>query len=144
MESKILIDNFLPEHYDGDRAIREEDLGWSETLKLDAQSDYPENIFRYVVEVVGLNILFYWLKDRNFYTIETELDPIEVRRLYPNPKWDGKCEYLKAGVYGSPATCSPGEILATFDDPTKIWDNLQIDGVPIGDVLANSFISDLD
>lgn len=144
MESKILIENFFPERYNGDRAIREEDLGWSDTIKKDAQSDYPENIFRYVVEVVGFNILFYWLKDQNFYTIETEKDPIEVRLLNPNPNWDGKCEYLKAGVFGSPATSSPGKVLATYDDPTKIWDDLQIDGVPIGDVLANSFISDLD
>lgn len=144
MENKVLIENFFRVGSNGDRAIRESDLGWSDTIKLDAQSDYPENIFRYVVEVAGFNILFYWMKNRNFYTIETEKQPIEVRRLYPNPNWDGKCEYQKAGIEGFPHTSSQGEILSTYDDPTEIWDNLRIDGVPIGDVLANSFISDLD
>lgn len=93
--------------------------------------------------VGGLNILlFYWLKDKNFYSIETEKSPVEVRRLYPNPNWDGKCEYLKAGIEGSPHTSSAGEILATFDDPTEIWDNLRIDNIPIGEVLENSVITD--
>ena len=113
-------------------------------IKRDAQSDYPETIFRYIVEVEGLNILFYWFKDKNFYSIETGKSPVEVRRLYLNPNWDGKCEYLKAGIEGSPHTSSAGEILATFDNPTEIWDNLRIDNVPIGEVLENSVITDLD
>ena len=144
MESKILIDKFFIVGHNGDHAIRENDLGWADSIKQDAQSDYPENIFRYVVEVVGFNILFYWLEDRNFYTIETEKTPIEVRRIYPNPNWDGKYEYQKAGMEGFPHTSSQGEILATFDNPTRLWDNLKINGVCIGEVLDKSFIASLD
>lgn len=70
--------------------MAKEDLGWSDYIKRDAQSDYPETIFRYIVEVEGLNILFYWFKDKNFYSIETGKSPVEVRRLYLNPNWDGK------------------------------------------------------
>ena len=51
---------------------------------------------------------------------------------------------MKAGIEGSPHTSSVGEILAKFDDPTEIWDNLRIDNVPIGEVLENSVITDLD
>lgn len=144
MSRHILIQNFWNVGFDGDKSIAEEDLGWSKTIQEDAQTDNPEMIFRYVVEIVGLNILFYWLKDRNWYTIETEKSPIEVRRIYTNPNWDGKYEYLKAGKEGFPQTCSEGEVLATFDAPIEIWNNLKIDNEPIGEILKNSVISDLD
>ncbi|MCQ2077546.1 MAG: hypothetical protein MJZ20_11085 [Bacteroidaceae bacterium] len=145
MESKIIKKNFFIVGNNGDTALYEDQLGWNEIIIKSAYSDNPETIFRYVVEVVGYNILFYWTKDARFYTIETENLPIEVRRIYPNPDWDGKCEYMKAGTpdYG-PTTASAGEVIATFDDPTQIWDNLKIDGVSIGEVLSQSAILDLD
>lgn len=143
--NKILIENFFNVGANGDVSLREEDLGWSKSMELDAQSDDPETIFRYVVEIVGFNILFYWTGDRNFYTIETEKDPIEVRRLYANPNWDGKKEYMKAGADGNgPSTCSKGEVIATFTEPSDIWNDLKIKGVSIGDVLKRSVILDLD
>lgn len=144
MNDDILIKNFFKVGYNGDKSIRKCDLGWSKSTKRDAQSDYPETIFRYIVEIVGLNILFYYTKDRQFYTIETEKLPIEVRRIFPNPNWDGKYEINKAGLNGEPNTNSDGEVLASFDDPTQIWDNLKIDGIPIGDVLKDSFIVEMD
>lgn len=85
-----MIPNFFRVGCDGDKTIRRSDLGWSDSSKRDARSDYPETIFRYFVEIVGLNILFYYLEDGQFYTIETEKTPIEVRRIFPNPNWDGK------------------------------------------------------
>jgi hypothetical protein len=39
---------------------------------------------------------------------------------------------------------SAGEMIATFDDPTQMWDALKIDGVAIGDVLEESVIIELD
>lgn len=144
MDDEVLIANFFRVGYNGDKTIRKSNLGWSDTIIQDAQSDDPETIFRYIVEIVGLNILFYWMEDRQWYTIETEKDPIEVRRIYPNPNWDGKCEYTKAGKEGYPSTCSAGEVLATFEDPTMVWDELKINGTPIGKVLVNSVITDLD
>ena len=92
MSNEVLIPNFFKVGCNGDKSIRKDDLGWSDSIKRDAQSDYPETIFRYIVEILGLNILFYWMNDHQWYTIETEKDPIEVRRIYPNPNWDGKCE----------------------------------------------------
>lgn len=144
MSRHILIENFWRVGNNGDKSVAQEDLGWSDSIKADAQSDYPETIFRYIVELVGLNILFYWVKDQHWYTIETEKDPIEVRRIYPNPDWDGKCEYTKAGLHGYPSTSAAGEVLATFVDPTDLWGNLKIDGVTIGEVLKDSIITDLD
>lgn len=145
MENKIIKKHFFVVGNQGDVALYESQLGWDEMIVRDANSDNPETIFRHIVEVVGLNILFYWTKDENFYTIETENLPIEVRRIYPNPQWDGDCEYLKAGTpdYG-PTTASAGEVIASFDDPTQIWDNLKINDVPIGEVLQQSAILDID
>ncbi len=143
MDRHVIIENFWRVGFDGDKSLALEDLGWSDYIKRDAQTDNPEYIFRYVVEQIGFNILFYWVEDRNFYTIETECLPIEVRRIYDNPNWDGKIEYLKAG-YDYPSTCSPGEVIATFNDPSEIWDNLRIGSHSIGEVLANSAIIDLD
>lgn len=140
----ILIENFWNVGFNGDKSVAKEELGWADNIKRDAQSDNPETIFRFIVEIVGLNVLFYWMKDRKWYTIETEKDPIEVRRIYPNPNWDGKCEYRKSGLEGFPQTCSKGEILATFEEPIQIWNGLKIEGVPIGDILAESVIATLD
>ena len=142
MKSKVLIEDFWNVgDASGDKTLREDELGWPQSLKEDAQSDYPERVFRYVIEEVGFNLVFYWIKDRNFYVIETEKDPIEVRRLYPNPNWDGKCEFLKVGTLGEGASsCSAGEILAKFDDETQLWDELKINNVPIGNVLEESLI----
>ena len=145
MRNKIIVKNFYNEWSYDDPSLREKDLGWSDALVCDAQSDDPETIFRYVVEIVGLNILFYWIDDRNFYTIETERNPIEVRRIYDNPNWDGKVEYMKADLQGcGPRTCSKGEVLATFQEPSDIWGQLKINGISIGDVLKRSAILDLD
>ncbi|MBP5365709.1 MAG: hypothetical protein J6Y82_07275 [Bacteroidales bacterium] len=144
-KKNVIIQNFFNVGVDGDIALYEEDLGWNESIIRDAQSDDPETIFRYIVEIVGLNILFYWTGDRNFYTIETERSPIEVRRIYDNPQWDGKREYMKADINGNgPHTCSAGQVLATFEEPTQIWNKLTINGVSIGDVLSRSAILDLD
>ena len=142
MKSKVLIENFWNVgDASGDKTLREDELGWPQSLKEDAQSDYSERVFRYVIEEVGFNLVFYWIKDRNFYVIETEKTPVEVRKLYPNPQWDGKYEFLKVGLLGEGASsCSAGEVIATFDDEALIWDELKIDGVPIGDVLEQSKI----
>jgi len=143
MKEDVLIKDFFDKEIFGQSDLRECDLGWSDMLIQDAQSDDPETIFRYVVEIVGFNMLFYWLKDKHFYTIVTERLPIEVRRLDANPQWDGKYEYNKAGI-GGPNTESPGEVIALFDGAVDIWDQLKIDGHPIGMVLKESYIMTLD
>ena len=144
--TKVIVEKFFNAGVNGNIALYEEDLGLKqENLILDAQSDDPETIFRYIVEIVGLNILFYWTEDRNFYTIETERDPIEVRRIYDNPNWDGEREYMKADKSGNgPHTSSDGEILATFREPSDIWNGLTINSVHIGDVLKRSVLLDMD
>lgn len=142
MDDYIIKRHFWKVGVNGDKTLKASELGWPKTLQRDAKSDYPETIFRYAIESVGFNLLFYWIKDESFYAIETEKDPIEVRKLYTDPNWNGDCEFLK--IAGGPYTCSPGEIIATFESPTDIWDSLRIDGIRIGDVLEQSCIMTWD
>ena len=137
---KIIKENFFATGCNGDVALRTEDLGWPQALIEESRSYYSETIFRYVIEIAGFNLLFYWTKDEQFYVIETEKDPIEVRRIAPNPNWDGKCEFFKAASNFGPNTASPGEVLAKFDNPTEVWDKLQINDVPISEVIEESMI----
>lgn len=143
MNDEIIIENFWNTGVNGDTSLKRSELGLAFALKDEALSDNPETVFRHVIEVVGLNLVWYWIKDRNFYVIETENDPIEVRRLPIDPKWDGKCEFFKVGEYG-PSSCMTGEIIATFEDPTRIWDELHINNVPIAKVLEDSMIVNWD
>lgn len=144
MNESVIIEDFWRVGSKGDRTLRREELGWPKELIEEAQSDYPEIIFRHTIEVVGFNLLFFWTKDQNFYVVETEKDPIEVRRIALNPEWDGKCMFLKAGSGNGPNTSSLGETLAIYEDPTVIWDELKIDGVPIEKVIEESLIMTWD
>lgn len=144
MDRKVIIKNFWRVGNNGDRNLYEDELGWAESSKKAARSDFSEYVFRYWVEEVGLNILFYWLEDQNFYAIKTEDTPIEVVRIYPNPNWDGKCELTKAGSDVGPTTESEGEIIQTYEDPSEIWSNLSISGVSLEKILERSVIIDMD
>ena len=64
-----------------------------------------------------------------------------MRRVYQYTEWDGKCEFLKAGIEkAGPNTASSGELIASFEDPTRIWTQLKIDGIPISQVIEESAI----
>lgn len=144
MARKLLVENFWRVGNEGDRNLYEDDLGWSESAKKAARSDYSEYIFRYWVEDVGLNILFYWLEDKNFYSLKTEKSPIELVRIKLNHKWDGECELTKAGSDYGPTTVSEGTVIQTFDNPTEIWSNLKINGITLEKVLEQSAIIEMD
>ena len=61
--------------------------------------------------------------------------------MHQDPEWDGKCEFFKAGIEkAGPNTASLGELIASFEDPTRVWTQLIIDGIPISQVLEESTI----
>ncbi len=144
MENKIIKQHFWKVGSNGDTTLSVNDLGWPEELVADARSDYSEEIFRYAIEIAGFNLLFYWTVDEEFYVIETEKNPIEVRRIYHNPHWDGVCEFCKADSDYGPNTASKGEIIALFENTAEIWNKLHINNVPIKDVLEKSLIMTWD
>lgn len=143
---KIIIPNFFRniDFYgkEGDHALRQSDLFWWKSAMSDAMSDDPETIFRYFIEEVGFNMVFYWVEDGNFYTIETEKFPIEVRRIYKDPDWDGK--YVFHSAVDGTCSCARGEVLFSFQDVTKIWDECVINGKHLSEILPNSAILEMD
>ena len=61
--------------------------------------------------------------------------------MHQDLEWDGKCEFFKAGIEkAGPNTASSRELMASFEDPTRIWTQLIIDGIPISQVLEESTI----
>lgn len=136
----ILIENFW--EHTGDHHLRKSDLFWGDTAKLDARSDDPETIFRYFIEEVGFNMSFYWLEDRELYIIRTEEYPTPVIKCSHDPDWDGVYELHK--FHGRGATYDTGEILCEFEDVSKIWDELTINGKHLSEILPNSVILEMD
>lgn len=105
-------------------------------------SENPERVFRYNVNEVGLSLLFFWVKDMNWYTLDMEKYPAELRRLRKNPNWDGKwvCENVDCTY---PDHHADGDVIMTFDDDSRIWDDLVINGEHIGQILNESLIHDI-
>lgn len=136
----ILIENFW--EHTGDHHLRKSDLFWGDTAKLDARSDDPETIFRYFIEEVGFNMSFNWLEDRELYIIRTEEYPTPVIKCSHDPDWDGVYELHK--FHGRGATYDTGEILCEFEDVSKIWDELTINGKHLSEILPNSVILEMD
>ena len=116
-------------------------IGWNESDALDAASDDSEQIFRYYIEMVGYDIVFYYLDDGCFYCIITELFALLVERRYKNPDWDGK--YIIDSALKSTSTHDGGEVIYSTEDPAEVWDQLKINGLPIGEVLKRSVILEL-
>ena len=137
---EILIEYFFEST--SDHHLRKSDLFWGDTAKLDARSDNPETIFRYYIEEVGLNMSFYWMEFNELYIIRTEEYPTPVIRCSIDPNWDGVYELHKFSGWG--ATYGTGEVLCEFEDVSKIWDELTINGKHLSEILPNSVILEMD
>ena len=122
--------------------LYESELGWWKSASADAQSDDPEAIFRYYIDMVGLNIAFYYIDDGCFYSIFTEEIPINVIRKLKDPAWDGR--FIIDSAIGAVDTDAAGEVIYSTDDASKIWNELRIGGKSIGEVLKRSVILTLD
>lgn len=140
-KGKMLIQNFY--RSTEDHAIYESDLGWRQRDIDDAFSTESSKVFDYHIVECGFNMSFYYVDDGCFYTIETELEPnIEVRRIFKNPKWDGK--YLLHSVRYAASTNAPGEILYALHRREDIWNTVRINGMSLEEVLSRSVILDID
>ncbi len=139
---KILIPNFWRIGNNGDHALYKSELGWQERDYSDAMSDDPRKVFNYYVEEVGFSILFFWTRDMNWYTLDMETYPFELRRLRKNPDWDGKWVYENVDcIY--PEHHADGDVIMTFEDDSRIWNDLVINGEHIEQILNESLIHDI-
>lgn len=105
-------------------------------------SENPEKVFRYNVNEVGMSILFFWTKDMNWYTLDMEKYPAELRRLRKNPNWDGKWVSENVDCI-HPDHHANGDVIMTFDDDSRIWNDLAMNGEHIGQILSESLIYDI-
>ena len=93
-----------------------------------------KDIFEFQVVEVGWNMSLYYVDNDTFYGIHRECIPTEVKilprdRTKPNINFQCKCD-----------THMDGEVIASFDDPHDIWDNLKINGKSLEEVIERSFI----
>lgn len=136
---EILIDKFY-RHTESHHLLKSE-LGWHVSDIEDARSDDSETIFRYYTEEWGFSISLFWIDYREVFIIDLEKYPIEVRKCAYNPDWDGEYECHKFVMCGDHHAF--GEVLCTFSDVSKIWDELIINGKHLVDIIPRSVILDI-
>lgn len=131
IESRIVLKDF----YRKGEHIYEDELGFRSEMKAEAKTDVPSEVFRFQVEIVGLNLAFYYPPTDTFYGILTEMRPVKVKTL---PRDRNRSEFI-----GYQCDCDPhdeDELIATFDDITEVWDGLKIDGKDFEEVINHSYI----
>lgn len=133
MERPIVIRDFggIGDH------LYEDQLGWGHAERLEARSNVSKKIFEQEVVKAGLNMSFYYVDNDTFYGIHTEEDPTPIKIL---PR-DRNVPYIGRQCDGN--THSVGEVIAEFENPADIWNNLKIDGKTLEQVLERSYIMDL-
>ena len=129
----------MPDFYGYGEHVYEDELGFRPEMKSEARSCVSREVFRDFVEVTGLNMAFYDPVTDNFYGIHRENIPIQVKIL---PRNRNESPYI--GWQCENDTHDDGEIIALFDDASKIWDELTINGDSLEDVLLRSYITALD
>ncbi len=134
-QRKIVLKEFYGPGFD----IYDDQLGFTKPMYEEARSYVAREAFRFHVESVGLNMAFYYIDNDTFYGIHTEVRPIRVKVL---PRDRSLSEYIgfqcESDTYDIPV-----EVVAIFDEPCEIWDNLRIDGKSLEEVLRRSFITSL-
>lgn len=114
-------------------------LGWSKSDFIDAQSRDPKDVFNYFWHNFN-SIIFYYPKDGNFYELFMESTPFKFWRINPKSNWDGKWIVEKISWNEH----EEGDVLFTFNDDTDLWNTLKVCNKPIGDVIAQSVIVEIN
>ena len=132
---KIAVANF----FGNGKHLYEDQLGWTKTEKLEARSLVSKEIFFFEVIEVGLNMAFYYVDNDTFYGIHTENRPVEVKIL---PRDNPDSPHINSQCKGD--THVEGEVIYTFENPTDMWDNIEINGKSLQEVLMRSYILTLN
>ena len=136
MERIIVIKDF----YNCGKHLYQDELGWGQYEKREAKSNNTKDIYDHIVGIVGLNVSFFYVGDKNFYAIFTEQAPIAVKLLkYNNPE----AEWL----YQKRSDTNPHSkdciIMGKYNTAEDIWNNFTIDGKHLDEILENSRILDV-
>lgn len=128
---RIAIRNF----YGVNEHIYDDQLGFDEENSREARSNNPHTIFMYYMDIVRLQMVFYYIEDDTFYAIATMVQPIKVKKL---PRFREISKYV-----GYQCDCDAdddGEILGMYETVQDIWDNCTINGKHLDEVLRHSYI----
>ncbi len=100
------------------------------------KTSVSKKIFHAYIEVGHYNMIFYYVKDGNFYGIHAENCPIPVFRL--------KKKASRYPIYQiedqDTHDYMDGEILCMIPCDESVWDNVRIDGKSLEEVLQYSYI----
>lgn len=131
-EPEVLIHNFFGE----DQPLLSNQLGWTVDQKRNAKTSVSRKVFEYFVEELQRNLIFFYVKDGNFYGIHSENCPTPVFRF----KKDTSEKYLFDQLEGDTHNYDEGEILYMIPCDEKIWDVVKIEGRSLEEVLQDSYI----
>lgn len=92
--------------------------------------------FKYYVEDLGRNLIYYYLKNRNFYGIHAERCPTPVFRFKKDESEEAVINQLKGDTHDY----EDGEIICWVDSEHNIWDEVRIDCKSLEQVLQCSYI----
>jgi len=123
------------DYYGKGRHVYQDQMGFRKEMKDEARSLVAREVFRYHVEIVGLNLAFYYPPTDTFYAIFKDVWPIKVKTL---PRDRRRSDFV-----GWQCDCDPhdeDQLIATFDDISEVWDGLKIDGKDFEDVINHSYI----
>lgn len=126
----------IPNFFGDGQNLEAYQLGWDFDSKIEAKSSVSRKIFEYFVEKMGRNLIFFYVKDGNFYGIHSERCPTPVFIF----KKDINEEYIIDQLDGDTHDYDEGEILYMVPCEQKIWDVVKIDGKPLEEVLQDSYI----
>jgi len=126
----------LPDFFGAGENLEAWQLGWQLDCKREAKSSVSKKIFNYYIVEMGMNFVFYYVGDGNFYGIHTEICPTPVFRFSKQP---AECVIDQLG-YADTHDYYKNEVLYWADSWSDIWDMVKIDGKPLEEVLQNSYI----
>jgi hypothetical protein len=135
MTNKVKRKIAIKDYYGEGQHIYEDEMGFRKEMKDEARSLVCREVFRYYMEIVGLNLGFYYPPTDTFYAIYNDARPVEV---YTMPRDTRRSDFV-----GWQCECNPHEEdqrIATFDDITEVWDGLKIDGKDFEYVINHSYI----
>ena len=139
MEDKVIVSNFWPPYWDGNRPeLMASQLGWPAARRADAGSDDIKDNFDYHICHLNFDLCFYFPETDKFYYADIMNNDVLI--IPEREDWDGKYYYDRVASVWSPPDFRSSECLLEFDEPQEIWDKLIINGKNLEYILAHSVI----
>ncbi len=126
----------VPNFFGQEKNLEAWQLGWQTENRIETKTSVSKKIFQTYIEIGHFNMIFYFVEDGHFYGIHAENCPIPVFRFKKEP---GNCAYDELGDQDT-HDYKDGEILYMIPCDESVWDTVKIDGMPLEEVLQNSYI----